>query len=133
METECAGMAASRADEEERSLLHRTYEELCASRTDRPKSIALEIELHNIIAKAAHNTVLEKILNSLKQILKESREATVPPTGVTPETVKVHERLIAAIDARDVAAARAIMKEHIASVADRIRRLPNNCRLPNNW
>jgi GntR family transcriptional repressor for pyruvate dehydrogenase complex len=105
-------------------MLHRTYEELCASRTDRPKSIALEIELHNIIARAAHNTVLEKILNSLKQILKESREATVPPSGVTPETVKVHERLIAAIDARDVAAARTIMKEHIASVAERIKRLP---------
>jgi DNA-binding FadR family transcriptional regulator len=124
METECAGMAALRADEEERAMLHRTYEELCASRTDRPKSIALEIELHNIIARAAHNTVLEKILNSLKQILKESREATVPPSGVTPETVKVHERLIAAIDARDVAAARTIMKEHIASVAERIKRLP---------
>jgi DNA-binding FadR family transcriptional regulator len=124
METECAGMAALRADEDERAMLHRTYEELCASRTDRPKSIALEIELHNIIARAAHNTVLEKILNSLKQILKESREATVPPSGVTPETVQVHERLIAAIDARDVAAARAIMKEHIASVADRIKRLP---------
>lgn len=95
VETECASLAALRASESERALLHRTYQELCESRTDRPKSIALEIELHNIVARAAHNSVLEKILNSLKQILKESREATVPHTGVTPETVKVHERLIA--------------------------------------
>jgi len=123
VETECASLAALRASESERALLHRTYQELCESRTDRPKSIALEIELHNIVARAAHNPVLEKILNSLKQILKESREATVPHTGVTPETVKVHERLIAAIDARDSRSSADIMREHIAAVADRMKLL----------
>jgi GntR family transcriptional repressor for pyruvate dehydrogenase complex len=123
VETECASLAALRANESERALLHRTYQELCESRTDRPKSIALEIELHNIVARAAHNSVLEKILNSLKQILKESREATVPHTGVTPETVKVHERLIAAIDARDSRSSADIMREHIAAVADRMKLL----------
>lgn len=123
VETECAGLAALRANEEERALLHRTYAELCASRSDRPKSIALEIELHTIIARAAHNSVLEKILNSLKQILKESREATVPHTGVTPETVKMHEKLIAAIDARDSQGAAALMRGHIAAVADRMELL----------
>jgi len=123
VETECASLAALRASESERALLHRTYQELCESRTDRPKSIALEIELHNIVARAAHNSVLEKILNSLKQILKESREATVPHTGVTPETVKVHERLIAAIDARDSRSSADIMREHIAAVADRMKLL----------
>ena len=122
VETECASLAALRASESERAL-HRTYQELCESRTDRPKSIALEIELHNIVARAAHNSVLEKILNSLKQILKESREATVPHTGVTPETVKVHERLIAAIDARDSRSSADIMREHIAAVADRMKLL----------
>ena len=123
VETECASLAALRASESERALLHRTYQELCESRTDRPKSIALEIELHNIVARAAHNSVLEKILNSLKQILKESREATVPHTGVTPETVKVHERLIAAIDARDYRSSADIMREHIAAVGDRMKLL----------
>ena len=123
VETECASLAALRASESERALLHRTYQELCESRTDRPKSIALEIELHNIVARAAHNSVLEKILNSLKQILKESREATVPHTGVTPETVKVHERLIAAIDARDSRSSADIMREHIAAIADRMKLL----------
>ncbi len=124
VETECAGLAAVRADQEERETLRRTYQELCASRTDRPKSIALEIELHNIIARAARNTVLEKILSSLKQILKESREATVPRTGVSTETIQVHERLIAAIEARDQASARAIMREHISAVAERIKKAP---------
>jgi len=123
VETECAGLAALRASEEERDLLHHTYRELCESRTDRPKSIALEIEIHNIVARAAHNSVLEEILNSLKQILKESREATVPRTGVTPETVKVHERLIKAIDARDSKGSAEIMREHIAAVADRMKLL----------
>lgn len=124
VETECAGLAAVRADQEERETLRRTYQELCASRTDRPKSIALEIELHNIIARAARNTVLEKILSSLKQILKESREATVPRTGVSTETIQVHERLIAAIEARDQASARTIMREHISAVAERIKKAP---------
>lgn len=124
VETECAGLAAVRADQEERETLRRTYQELCASRTDRPKSIALEIELHNIIARAARNTVLEKILSSLKQILKESREATVPRTGVSTETIQVHERLIAAIEARDQSSARAIMREHISAVAERIKKAP---------
>jgi DNA-binding FadR family transcriptional regulator len=42
---------------------------------------------------------------------------------VTPETVKVHERLIAAIDARDSRSSADIMREHIAAVADRMKLL----------
>lgn len=123
VETECAGLAATRANSTERQLLHQTYDELYAFREDRSRSIALEIEIHNIVARASHNSVLEKILNSLKHILKESRETTVPKTGVTIETIHTHEKLITAIDSHDEVLARLIMRNHICTVFDRMKQL----------
>ena len=121
VETECAGYAAERATPAEIEGLRAAYAKLVESRTDRAKGIQYELQIHALIARAAHNTVLEKILSSLRQILKESRETTVPSTGVTPMTVESQEKIIDAIGRHDQAAARALMYEHIAAVAERVR------------
>ena len=120
-ETECAGLAAERATDKEIAELRETYGKLVANRSDRARGIEYELSLHAITARAAHNTVLEKILSSLRQVLRESREQTVPSSGVTPATVELQEKIIDAIGRHDKTAARALMYEHISAVAGRVR------------
>ncbi len=120
-ETECAGLAAERATDEEIAELKEAYSKLVANRADRAKGIEYELSLHAITARAAHNTVLEKILSSLRQVLRESREQTVPSSGVTPTTVELQEKIVDAISKHDKVLARALMYEHIAAVAERVK------------
>lgn len=122
VETECAGFAAARATPSEVAALKAAYEKLVEYRTDRAKGIQYELSIHALIAKAAHNAVLEKILSSLRQVLKESRETTVPSSGVTTATVDSQAKIIDAIGRHDQAAARSLMHEHISAVAERVRK-----------
>lgn len=121
METECAGLAAQRATPDEIAELHRVYAEMLAAGPNRGKGIECELRLHCLITKAARNTILEKILDSLGDILRESRDATVPRSGVSEGTIESQRRIIEAIEARDVPSARMLMYKHIADVAERIR------------
>lgn len=121
IETECAGLAAERATPDEIAELRATYAKLVEFCAERPKGIQYELSLHELIVKASHNAVLEKILSSLRQILKESRETTVPSNGVTPATVEAQEKIIDAISGHDQAMARSLMYEHIAAVAERVK------------
>lgn len=122
VETECAFLAAERATPAEIDALRAAYKELLATRMDRATGIQCELHIHALIAKAAHNAVLEKILSSLRQVLRESRETTVPSTGVSAETVELQEKIIDAIGRHDAAAARSLMHKHIAAVAERIKK-----------
>jgi len=122
VETECAGFAAARATPAEIAALRSAYEKLVEFRTERAKGIQYELAIHALIAKAAHNAVLEKILSSLRQVLRESRETTVPSSGVTSATVESQGKIIDAIGRHDQIAARAFMYEHIAAVAERVKK-----------
>ncbi|HUX41404.1 MAG TPA: FadR/GntR family transcriptional regulator [Rectinemataceae bacterium] len=122
IETECAALAAERATAEDIAELRATFDELAASGSDRSGGIQAELRLHALIAKAARNAVLEKMLASLGDILRESRETTVSPSGVSAETIESQSRIIAAIEGQDVAAARDLMRRHIGAIAERYRK-----------
>jgi GntR family transcriptional repressor for pyruvate dehydrogenase complex len=121
IETECAGLAAERATPVEIATLRAAYADLVELRADRAKGIQCELQLHALTARTAHNVVLEQILSSLHQILRESRETTVPSSGVTVATVEYQEKIVDAIGRHDKAAARALMHEHLVAVAERVR------------
>jgi GntR family transcriptional repressor for pyruvate dehydrogenase complex len=121
VETECAALAARRADSGDIAEMKSAYEELANSGANREKGIRCELKLHSLIAKAARNSVLEKILASLREILKVSRQTTVPASGVTAETIESQRRIIDAIERKDEAEARELMRKHISRVAERVK------------
>jgi GntR family transcriptional regulator, transcriptional repressor for pyruvate dehydrogenase complex len=121
VETECAGLAAQRATLDEIAELHAVYTEMVAAGPDRDKGIECEMRLHALITKAGRNTILEKILDSFVDILRDSRYATVPRNGVSEATIVSQRRIIEAIESRDVPGARMLMYKHIAEVAERVR------------
>lgn len=124
VEAECADLAAQRATPDEIAAMQLAYADLVASRADRAKGIQCELTLHKLVAKAAHNSVLEEILLSLSQVLRESRETTVPTSGITSSTIEFQKKIVVAIARHDNSLARALMYEHISAVADRVKKMP---------
>lgn len=117
IEVQCAGLAAERATEEDFRLLEQKYEEMKSAQDDRERSIQLEVEFHECIADAGKNTIIKKMLFSIRELLRESMHSTVPQTGgISAATLDQHRELISAFRARDVEMARSSMHKHLAEV-----------------
>lgn len=122
IEVECAGLAAEKITLSELDIIKRTYKSLLRYKNDREKSIKYEIKIHELITSAAKNKVLEKILSSIKSLLRESRDTTVPQEGVSPETLAYHKELIKSFNLHDSSKARSIMYKHLDSVSKRLQK-----------
>ena len=122
IEVECAGLAAERITISELRKIKEIYNLLLKHQHNREKSIKYEIKLHEEITEIAKNNVLGDILSSIKKLLKESRDFTVPSQGVTLETINCHEKLIKAFEMNDTSRARKLMFEHLDIVSKRLKK-----------
>lgn len=75
-----------------------------------------DCEFHLLIARATRNRVLEEVLTRLQDILAESRDQTLQTVPRRQWAVMTHERILAAMEARDGEGARREMLEHIVGV-----------------
>ena len=78
-----------------------------------------DLELHGIIAAAARNAILERVVGSLAGLGVASRMATTHLEGMQEQVVRDHRRIAEAIAARDAAAASAAMLAHLEDVERR--------------
>jgi len=122
IEVECAGLAAERITTSELKKVKEIYNLLIKHQNNREKSIKYEIKLHEKITEIAKNNVLGDILSSIKKLLRESRDTTVPSQGVTLKTINCHEKLIQAFEAKDADKARKLMFEHLDIVSKRLKK-----------
>lgn len=122
IEVECAGLAAERITESELKKFKEICNLLKKHQHNREKSIKYEIKLHEEITEIAKNNVLGDILSSIKKLLRESRDTTVPSQGVTLKTIKCHEKLIQAFEINDASKARKLMFEHLDIVSKRLKK-----------
>jgi len=123
IEVECTGLAANRATVEEVGRIRAIYERLLSCVDDRDQGISCEIELHEQINRSAHNAILYEVLLSVKNLLKVSRDVTVPANGVSPATIESHGKILEAIEARDALKARQEMLRHLDEVYERYKNL----------
>jgi len=126
IEVECAGLAAERITPEELKEIEEIYKLLIKHKDNRDESIKYEITLHEKINSIAKNNILEDILSSMRRLLKESRDATVPQKGVSQETINNHKKLIKALSEKDSSKARRIMFEHLDVVSKRLNKFYYN-------
>lgn len=75
-----------------------------------------DLEMHELITKAARNTILERFMASLTQLGKVSRRRTVELPGVARQSLQDHIVIAAALKQRDPDAARAAMLNHLRHV-----------------
>ncbi len=76
---------------------------------------------HGVLAQVAGNTVVLRVLETLRGVLQGVRDTSLPAAG-TEKTVSDHERIVQAVLARDQSGARQAMRLHLEDVADTYRR-----------
>jgi DNA-binding GntR family transcriptional regulator len=109
-------LAAKRIDDAQLAEIKALHFEMRAhhARGDRAAYFRANQDIHRHIAAAAANPVLVETFERLNARVKRVRYAA----NLTPErwakAVEEHERMIAALDARDGAALRAILEAHLA-------------------
>ena len=116
LEPPLAARAATRASADEISelegILQRQEEKLRAGES----AIAEDSEFHYAIALASGNSVVLKVLDTLMDLLRESRQRSLQGAGRPQKSLAGHHRVLAAIKRHDPDGAKAAMRRHIEEV-----------------
>jgi GntR family transcriptional repressor for pyruvate dehydrogenase complex len=128
LEPELAAMAAERgtdAELDEIVALARLMEEQASQGLD---FVAPDMQFHFTIASAARNPLLSRMMESIADLLLESRKLTSVEPGMTTRAVRYHLLIAEAIHDRNAAQARLLMLAHmndtlssVLSAGDRAR------------
>lgn len=119
IEPQGASWAAERATEQELSnicMLVENYQQEDASRVNFIKSWETDTKFHLAIAKASRNGVLVRIMESMLDLMAESRKQTLQVAHRLIKSGNEHRLICEAIVNRDPAAASKCMLNHLENV-----------------
>lgn len=90
----------------------------------------LNASLHRTIQRISANATCTRTLNRLRaQIVRHQFALSLQP-GRPAVSLSQHEQIVAAIAARDAAAAERAMRDHLTSVLEAMREMPARIRVP---
>ncbi len=116
IEPDLAALAARRASPEQIAKMREILREQEASVKRGDIGIKADNSFHFLLAEAAGNEILFRIMDSLMALLQETREASLHTSGRSVTSLKQHKAIVRAIEARDPAAAERRMREHITGM-----------------
>lgn len=128
VETEAAALAAQRRTDDNLAAMRQALQAVANAVADGRDAVGADFQLHLEIARATQNRHYTDLLGALgASIIPRARlQAFERPDAQAQaylERVNVeHESIVAAIAARDVEAARAAMRTHLANSRERRRR-----------
>lgn len=126
LESSMAGTAAATRSAEQLARLERSLETMRSSEQDSDSFRQADILFHFTVMELSGNRLAENIAKVLfKRALESNRYQGVDPEGAFGLTLSEHSAVLEAIGNRDVEAARASMREHIARAWER-RRFPDH-------
>jgi GntR family transcriptional regulator, transcriptional repressor for pyruvate dehydrogenase complex len=118
LEPPLAARAATHASPEEISemeeILQRQEKRLSLGET----TIGEDAEFHYGVALASGNSVVLKVLDTLMELLRDSRERSLQVEGRPQKSLAGHRRILAAIKRHDAESAKAAMRRHIEDVEE---------------
>ena len=113
-----ARVAAVRVTAEDLDDLQRILETQRRKRKTGQSAILEDTAFHAVLARATRNRVVMSIMETLNDLLVESRKLTLKQKGRPERSIKGHEAVIAALHAGDGDAAADAMRRHIDEIAD---------------
>lgn len=121
LEPEVAALAAQRLTPAGEQALLGSLKRQRASAAQEFSLTREDALFHGVLAQVAGNTVVLRVLETLRGVLQGVRDTSLPTAG-TEKTVGDHERIVQAVLARDQNGARQAMRLHLEDVADTYRR-----------
>lgn len=113
-----AGLAASRRTAADLDHARRALEEMDAEVAVGGMGIAPDARFHRAIWAAAHNGVLQQLLEGLAEPIARIREESLSQPERPHRSLEAHWRILHAIEDKDPSAAVAAMDAHLWEVAD---------------
>ncbi|MYK32235.1 MAG: FadR family transcriptional regulator [Boseongicola sp. SB0670_bin_30] len=116
LETEAAGLAATRIGPDGLAVLAHALDRMQGSERTRDDSVAADLEFHREISRATGNayilTFTTYIAGQIRDTIYLARRSQ-PIEIVVEETIAEHVAILAALEARDEVAARRAMRRHV--------------------
>lgn len=124
LEAEVAELAALRRTPEHVAALHAAMRAIAAAVEAGHDGVEEDVRFHRVIAQAAGNPFLIRVLDYLAQFLRDATRVTraneARRTDFAEAVTREHERVVQAIEAGDAAAARQAAAQHMQNAALRI-------------
>lgn len=116
LEIEIAGLAAERAQPENLEKLGEYLVKMEQSMGTPPEFVLPDRNFHRELAKAAHNVVLQTVIEPLLVFFGDTLEMVVHVPGSLQRAMEHHHCIYEKIKARDRAGAREAMSQHLEQV-----------------
>ena len=121
LEVESAGLAASRRTELDLQALADAAAAMRDGLGSAERYIEADLRFHVGIAQATGNRVAAHLMHAIRDLLGRALVEIFRIPGSPESSVEQHRGILEAIEARDAAAARARMREHLTKVQGEVR------------
>lgn len=125
IEAPAARLAAERRSDEDLERL-KSLTQAMRTEDDAGAWVELDAALHLAIAAASGNGVFIKVVSDIRDAMAQQSETLNLVAGRRDSSDAEHEDIIAAIEARDPAAAEAAMQDHLGAVRGAVDHLVRN-------
>jgi len=115
LESDAAGVVAATATAEQLRELEGLHRELAANVADRERFFAVNERFHMRVLELADNRWRNQMVADLRKVMKLNRHNSLLKQGRIEESLREHGQVLAALQARDAAAAAAAMREHFSN------------------
>ncbi|ODU60021.1 MAG: GntR family transcriptional regulator [Comamonadaceae bacterium SCN 68-20] len=112
LESDAAGVVASRATDAQLQALQALHDELAACTHDREKFFAVNERFHLQLLALADNRWRDQMVTDLRKVMKLNRHNSLLKQGRIEDSLAEHDAIMAALRARDAAAAAQTMQAH---------------------
>lgn len=136
LETECAGLAAQRAQPEDAARIRAALEAIETTGRDGGDSVQADLQFHIAVARATGNRYFVDILTQMGTALIPRKR--IDSAGIAHADPKAylalvnleHESILDAIARHDADGARAAMRMHLSNSRERLRRANHGADAP---
>ena len=118
LEPPLAARAATHASPEEVAEMEEILKRQEEKQNLGDAAIAEDAEFHYSIALASGNSVVLKVIDTLMDLLRDTRERSLQVEGRSQKSLAGHRRILSAIKRHDAEAAKAAMRRHIEDVEE---------------
>lgn len=116
-----ARVAAARATADDMTVLKRLLEQHRRKVAAGQSAIVEDTAFHAALARATHNRVAVRLMETLNGLLVESRKLTLRQKGRPERSLRGHKAIVTAVGRRDPDAAERAMHSHIDQIAELLR------------
>jgi GntR family transcriptional repressor for pyruvate dehydrogenase complex len=113
LEVGSAGLAAERANGDHMAAMADEVASMFATLDEPLEFLRHDVQFHRAVAAGSQNPVLATLIDTVAELVFETRRSTVERATDLKESAEMHRRIYQAIKARDAERARRTMSEHL--------------------